>query len=61
MPDISMCKNKECTLKERCYRYRAVPSNIQSYTYFVFENGFCKYFMEVKDQKTATSHDCDAV
>ena len=26
MPDISMCKNKECKFKEDCYRFTALPS-----------------------------------
>ena len=26
MPDISMCANHYCTLKETCYRYKATPS-----------------------------------
>lgn len=25
MPDITMCCNYGCPLKEKCYRYRAVP------------------------------------
>jgi hypothetical protein len=26
MPDISMCKNKECKFKKDCYRFTAKPS-----------------------------------
>jgi hypothetical protein len=26
MPDISMCKNKECKFKKDCYRFTAIPS-----------------------------------
>lgn len=25
MPDISMCMNNTCPLRDKCYRYRAVP------------------------------------
>lgn len=26
MPDIMMCLEHECSLKEMCYRYTAIPS-----------------------------------
>ena len=39
MPDITMCINKNCPLRVRCYRYRAVPSNRQS---------FCKFEPEIR-------------
>jgi len=49
MPDISMCKNIHCTLKEQCYRYRAIPNNpYQSWSGFEQDkNGNCDYFMEI--------------
>jgi len=25
MPDISMCTNKKCELRKKCYRYTAIP------------------------------------
>jgi hypothetical protein len=31
MPDISMCKDKECKSKDYCYRYTATPDGWQSY------------------------------
>jgi hypothetical protein len=31
MPDISMCKSSWCPKRETCYRFRAVPSQRQSY------------------------------
>lgn len=34
MPDITMCVNKQCPLRAKCYRYRAVPSTWQSYAKF---------------------------
>ena len=35
MPDISMCMNKECPKKNKCYRYMAVPNPFrQSYADF---------------------------
>jgi hypothetical protein len=42
MPDISMCQNKECNMKESCYRYTAKPSEQwQSYSEFVYERDSC--------------------
>jgi len=34
MPDISMCVNRTCSLRERCYRYVAKPSRMQSMMLF---------------------------
>lgn len=34
MPDITMCVNSKCPVREWCYRYRAIPSQWQS---------FCRY------------------
>ena len=32
MPDISMCENKSCPSRSRCYRFTAKPSQcMQSY------------------------------
>jgi hypothetical protein len=38
MPDISMCTNEECPLKETCYRYNATPSEfMQAYAKFEYD------------------------
>jgi len=35
MPDITMCKNKKCKKKDKCYRFTAEPSEYrQSYAEF---------------------------
>lgn len=35
MPDISMCKNKTCVLRDNCYRSTAIPNPImQMYNTF---------------------------
>ena len=35
MPDISMCTNGECPLKQKCFRYTAKPiEHRQSYSMF---------------------------
>ena len=31
MPDITMCSGEGCKSKETCYRYKAMPSPVQSY------------------------------
>lgn len=57
MPDISMCNNNVCPLRVKCYRFRALPSEMQSYSRFepVLENGVwkCEFFIELgKSDKT---------
>lgn len=35
MPDITMCKSKDCPERENCYRYKAIPTPYwQSYSDF---------------------------
>lgn len=34
MPDITMCANKKCPLRDMCYRYRAIPDKCQTYALF---------------------------
>ena len=34
MPDITMCDNKNCVLRDVCYRYRAIPDRYQAYAMF---------------------------
>ena len=46
MPDISMCKDYDCPLKNTCYRYVAKPSEYQYYAGFKYKDG-CDYYMEV--------------
>lgn len=31
MPDIEMCQNKTCPIRQTCYRHEATPSLRQSY------------------------------
>ncbi len=52
MPDITMCMNKECPLRNTCYRYTAIPKDKgQSYAEFNFVNGKCPSYMEMKPNK----------
>ncbi len=34
MPDITMCANKKCPLRDMRYRYRAIPDRYQAYALF---------------------------
>jgi len=49
MPDISMCAGDGCSKKITCYRYRAVPSGLQSYfaTPPIRPDGTCDYFNKI--------------
>lgn len=52
MPDISMCLNESCELKEQCYRYKVAPKERnQSYQHYApvkTESGdiVCNDFMD---------------
>ena len=55
MPDITMCTNITCPLRESCYRFKATPNPFwQSVAKFEWytENGVvkCEMFIELKDQ-----------
>lgn len=47
MPDIAMCSNKKCKLRESCYRFKAVPCEWQSYSSFKPIKGECSYFVKI--------------
>lgn len=53
MPDISMCANEACPLKNKCYRYTATPTMYrQAYADFAPDDkGECDYFWENKPKK----------
>lgn len=37
MPDITMCLNDDCPLKDKCYRHTAIPKEYwQSYANFEY-------------------------
>lgn len=57
MPDITLCPGNNCPMKETCYRYKATPSDYQSYfmeTPFKMIEGKidCDHYMEVYKKKT---------
>lgn len=50
MPDISMCLNNDCSIKDSCYRFKAIPSDYQYYCDFKFNpNGSCDDFLHIID------------
>ena len=60
MPDITLCVNNKCPLRNKCYRYRAYPDEWQSFCRFEPEknNTECRYFwltahdIRVRDTET---------
>ena len=51
--DITKCSNKECPLRESCFRFLAEDSLYQSYCVGVMpdETGKCYMYWPVKDQE----------
>ena len=46
MPDITMCFNKNCPLRKKCYRFMAKPDTYQAYFVDVKpKNGKCEHFL----------------
>ena len=64
MCDITMCCNRDCPIRNKCYRYRAVPDDYQSFAFFKYQpisdtnDEECEYFWrvdEIKDRTIPTS------
>jgi len=53
MADISKCANEDCTLKEKCYRYKVKSDEIwQTYGGFTQdEDGECEYHWETVEAR----------
>ena len=51
MPDITMCLNVDCKMKDKCYRYKAIPDILQSYAKYEPNNGKCDNFVKNKNTK----------
>ena len=54
MPDITMCTNGECSLKESCYRFRAIPSPWQSFSHFPGGESCDHYILVVPNDRIRT-------
>ncbi|MHB8871827.1 MAG: hypothetical protein ACYC5G_05225 [Candidatus Doudnabacteria bacterium] len=55
MPDISMCNPKHCTIKKKCYRFTATPSEFWQ-SWFTEEpynqqTKTCDFYWEVETKK----------
>jgi hypothetical protein len=52
MPDISLCVNDDCPLKDTCYRRQAEPSQLQSYSDFKYDCNLktCWNYISMKDK-----------
>lgn len=67
MVDISLCANSVCPLRQKCYRFRAIPSEVwQAYSMFkpykLPDGTFdCDYFWDMtgqeKEYKNKIKHD----
>ena len=57
MPDITLCINTNCPLKDKCYRYTAKPELLQAYTRFEYDEktNTCKYFINNKTKENGTN------
>jgi len=56
MADITMCSNKECPLREECYRAMAAESKYrQAYSYFKYMivdgKPECEFFWPINDKR----------
>ena len=50
MSEITMCKNKYCPLKYKCYRYTAIPNRFHSYaTFYYDQNEGCNSLVEIEE------------
>jgi hypothetical protein len=54
MPDITKCQNNSCPIREKCYRYKSRPSELQSYASFKYELGGCDYFWPIPAEMRET-------
>jgi len=58
MPDITMCINGTCEVRNECYRYRAIPDYWQSKGFFDCGNKKHKFFIEIEGRQV---RDTDAI
>jgi len=53
MCDISMCEGNECPLKQRCYRFTAIPNEYRQ-SYFIeppYIDDECDYFWDIDNNE----------
>lgn len=67
MPDITMCSGIDCPMKDKCYRFTAIPRDRQSWMAPPFyyprnaagiqtPNPKCREFIDNKGKRNAESH-----
>lgn len=50
MPDVLLCRNEDCQQRATCYRYRAIPSNHQSYgEFYPMGDGTCADYWDCRE------------
>ncbi len=49
MPDISMCQDKTCPQRNKCYRFRAIPHEYRQswFAEKIRDEDGCGYFMPI--------------
>lgn len=45
MPDLTLCNNAACPLRETCYRFTAPKDDYQSMANFTPKDGACEYYI----------------
>ena len=51
MIDYTLCTNKNCPLRTKCYRGSVVSkSTWQSYCWFEIKDGVCEHFIKVEEK-----------
>ena len=55
-PDITLCVNIECDKRDKCYKYRAIPNEIQqSYSIFDYiKDKSCFWYINKTDKINST-------
>jgi len=56
MADITMCMNKKCPIRNKCYRAMAIPSSYQSMAGFEYKivkgKVECDHFWPIENRRT---------
>jgi len=52
MSDITMCDGIDCPIRDRCYRFRAIPDDYQHYFIKIpYEYDYCEKFISMKEEE----------
>lgn len=51
MSDITMCEGRDCPIREKCYRFMAIPNDFQHYLKKTpFEYDYCDKFISYQEE-----------